>query len=123
MMNDMGEITPEVKCYPATPKIKTMNIEWNFQVPSDWTNSSLTNPKEEASSDDSSDKNGIRYKITQYPETGRPLSLILFMKEKSRWNVPSRMRERNIPQSVSLISKKRIWKAPLSWKMKIKRHC
>ena len=68
MMNDMGEITPEVKCYPATPKIKTMNIEWNFQVPSDWTNSSLTNPKEEASSDDSSDKNGIRYKITQYPE-------------------------------------------------------
>ena len=41
MMNDMGEITPEVKCYPATPKIKTMNIEWNFQVPSDWTNSSF----------------------------------------------------------------------------------
>lgn len=68
MMNDMGKITPEVKCYPATPKIKTMNIEWDFQVPSDWTNSSLTNPDEDASSDDSSDKNGIRYKITQYPE-------------------------------------------------------
>ena len=67
-MNDMGKITPEVKCYPATPKIKTMNIEWDFQVPSDWTNSSLTNPDEDASSDDSSDKNGIRYKITQYPE-------------------------------------------------------
>ena len=49
MMNDMGKITPEVKCYPATPKIKTMNIEWDFQVPSDWTNSSLTNPDEDAS--------------------------------------------------------------------------
>lgn len=84
MMNDMGKITPEVKCYPATPKIKTMNIEWDFQVPSDWTNSSLTNPDEDASSDDSSDKNGIRYKITQYPENYETNEPYTFMKEKSR---------------------------------------